>query len=51
MDSVQTDINGVDKLRQGVVPLMFKMVESLEQFVQLDLPFNSEVRTNRVNEI
>ena len=51
MDSVQSDINGVDKLRQGVVPLMFKMVESLEQFVQLDLPFNSEVRTNRVNEL
>ena len=51
MDAVQNDINGVDKLRQGVVPLMFKMVESLEQFVQLDLPFNSEVRTNRVNEL
>ena len=51
MDSVQVDINGVDKLRQGVVPLMFKMVESLEQFVQLDLPFNSEVRANRVKEL
>ncbi|AAN54876.2 DUF3450 domain-containing protein [Shewanella oneidensis MR-1] len=51
MDAIQNDINGVDKLRQGVVPLMFKMVESLEQFVQLDLPFNSEVRANRVKEL
>ncbi|QIR14136.1 DUF3450 domain-containing protein [Shewanella aestuarii] len=48
MDAIQTDINGVDRLRQGVVPLMFKMVDALEQFVQLDLPFNTEVRTERV---
>ncbi|MCU7375918.1 DUF3450 domain-containing protein [Paucibacter sp. O1-1] len=32
LDSIQTDINGVDKLRQGVVPLMFKMVDALDQF-------------------
>lgn len=48
LDAIQADINGVDRLRQGVVPLMFKMVEALEQFVQLDLPFNSEVRAERV---
>lgn len=51
MQSVRDDINGVDKLRQGVVPLMFKMVESLEQFVALDLPFNTEVRQKRIEDL
>ncbi|MGS0730659.1 DUF3450 domain-containing protein, partial [Shewanella sp. 0m-11] len=45
------DINGVDSLRQGVVPLMFKMVDALEQFVALDLPFNKEVRVERVENL
>ncbi|WP_299493546.1 DUF3450 domain-containing protein [uncultured Shewanella sp.] len=48
MKSIQDDINGIDTLRQGVVPLMFKMVDALDQFVQLDLPFNTETRTERV---
>lgn len=51
MSSIQADINGIDKLRQGVVPLMFNMVDSLEQFVQLDLPFNSDVRAERVKNL
>ncbi|WP_025821709.1 DUF3450 domain-containing protein [Shewanella marina] len=51
MNLIQADIDGVDSLRQGVVPLMFKMVEALEQFVQLDLPFNSEVRAKRVQDL
>ncbi|QFU22058.1 DUF3450 domain-containing protein [Shewanella eurypsychrophilus] len=51
MKSIQGDINGVDTLRQGVVPLMFKMVDALEQFVALDLPFNKEVRIGRVENL
>lgn len=51
MKSIQDDINGVDALRQGVVPLMFKMVDALEQFVALDLPFNTEVRVERVQNL
>lgn len=51
MDSIQKDIDGVDKLRQGVVPLMFKMVDALEQFVSLDLPFNTETRVERVENL
>ncbi|MCL1049482.1 DUF3450 domain-containing protein [Shewanella abyssi] len=51
MKSIQGDINGVDALRQGVVPLMFKMVETLEQFVALDLPFNMETRVARVENL
>ncbi|MEI6860518.1 MAG: DUF3450 domain-containing protein [Shewanella sp.] len=51
MKLIQDDINGVDTLRQGVVPLMFKMVDALEQFVALDLPFNTETRVERVNNL
>ena len=51
MQLIQNDINGVDKLRQGVVPLMFKMVDALEQFVALDLPFNLETRQDRVKRL
>ncbi|MGB0894657.1 MAG: DUF3450 domain-containing protein [Parashewanella sp.] len=46
--AIQADIDGVDALRQGVVPLMFKMVDALESFIKLDLPFNLDVRMNRV---
>ncbi|MBO1272823.1 DUF3450 domain-containing protein [Shewanella sp. 4t3-1-2LB] len=51
MKGIQDDINGVDKLRQGVVPLMFKMVTALEKFVALDLPFRSEDRHERVENL
>ncbi|WOT04065.1 DUF3450 domain-containing protein [Shewanella youngdeokensis] len=51
INSIQGDINGVDALRQGVVPLMFKMVDALEQFVALDLPFNTETRVARVENL
>ncbi len=51
MKLIQDDIDGVDALRQGVVPLMFKMVDALEQFVKLDLPFNQEVRQARVERL
>ena len=51
MKLIQEDINGVDTLRQGVVPLMFKMVDALEQFIALDLPFNQETRVERVNNL
>ncbi len=48
ISDIQADIDGVDALRQGVVPLMFKMVNALETFIKLDLPFNLETRLNRV---
>ncbi|WP_220745774.1 DUF3450 domain-containing protein [Shewanella colwelliana] len=51
MKLIQDDINGVDKLRQGVVPLMFKMVDALEQFIALDLPFNLDAREARVKRL
>jgi hypothetical protein len=48
INATQEDINGIDKTRQGLVPLMFKMIDSIETFVALDLPFEKEERHDRI---
>lgn len=49
--SLQKQINGVDKVKQGVVPLMYKMIETLEKFVELDVPMNMETRKERIENL
>ena len=46
--SLQTQIDGIDKIKQGVVPLMEKMIDTLDTFIALDVPMNIERRKNRV---
>ena len=46
--SLQKQINGIDKIKQGVVPLMYKMIDTLEKFIELDVPMNAERRKERV---
>lgn len=46
--ATQEDINGIDKTRQGLVPLMFKMIDTIEEFVALDLPFEKQERHDRI---
>lgn len=46
--SLQRQIDGVDKVKQGVVPLMYKMIETLEKFVELDVPMNIDARKDRI---
>lgn len=46
--SLQRQIDGVDKVKQGVVPLMYKMIETLEKFVELDVPMNLAGRKERI---
>jgi hypothetical protein len=46
--SLEEQIAGIDKTKQGVVPLMYKMIETLEKFVELDVPMNIEVRQERI---
>ncbi|OIQ46427.1 MAG: hypothetical protein BM565_11730 [Gammaproteobacteria bacterium MedPE] len=48
IDATQEDINGIDKTRQGLVPLMFKMIDTIEEFVSLDLPFEKKEREARI---
>lgn len=46
--SLQEQIDGIDEFKQGVVPLMYKMIDSLEKFIDLDVPMNIESRKDRV---
>ncbi len=46
--SLEKQIAGIDKTKQGVVPLMYKMIDTLEKFVELDVPVNIELRKERI---
>ncbi len=46
--SLEKQIAGIDKTKQGVVPLMYKMIDTLEKFVELDVPVNIEARRDRI---
>lgn len=46
--SLKEQIAGIDKTRQGVIPLTFKMIDTIDQFVELDVPFQLEERRARV---
>jgi len=48
MASLQAQIDDVEVVGRGVKPLMLKMLEALDQFVELDIPFNMDERRERV---
>lgn len=48
MEQLVASIDGVEVINRQIVPLMTKMVDSLGQFVELDVPFLLEERRNRV---
>ncbi|MGI9229314.1 MAG: DUF3450 domain-containing protein [Gammaproteobacteria bacterium] len=48
MQQLRTSIEEVSVIERQITPLMLRMVESLEQFVMLDMPFLLEERTERV---
>ncbi len=48
---IDRQLAGIETTQQGVVPLMARMVETLERFVALDLPFLPEERHRRVAEL
>lgn len=48
MDSIHESIRNVGTIERQIVPLMVSMIDSLEQFVSLDVPFLTEERTKRV---
>lgn len=51
MDSLQRQIDGIEETRQGIVPLMYRMIDSLDEFVRLDVPIRSENRATRVERL
>lgn len=51
LDSIHQSIDEVTVIERQIVPLMLRMIDSLEQFVALDLPFLTEERTARVEKL
>jgi hypothetical protein len=49
LESLQRQIDSVEEVGRAVTPLMLKMIEALDSFVKLDMPFLLEERTSRVN--
>lgn len=48
---IDEQLENIDTTQRDIVPLMIKMVDVIEQFVELDSPFLPEERTNRVEQL
>jgi hypothetical protein len=46
--SIQEQIQDIERTNREIYPLMQRMIETIEQFVNLDVPFLKEERTARV---
>jgi septal ring factor EnvC (AmiA/AmiB activator) len=46
--SLQDQLSRVQEVGRSVTPLMLRMVDAIEKFVQLDVPFLIEERTERI---
>lgn len=51
LSQLKTSLNDVALIERQIVPLMVRMIDSLDQFVQLDIPFLQEERTTRVKRL
>lgn len=49
--SLERQITQIDQTAMDVTPLMLDMVDALEQFIALDIPFQTKERRNRVQEL
>ncbi|GAA5189108.1 DUF3450 domain-containing protein [Ferrimonas gelatinilytica] len=49
--SLQSQIDGIQTTAQGVVPLMYKMIDTLDAFVRIDVPFLADERAARVQRL
>lgn len=49
--SLRKQLHEIDTTNQGVIPLMVRMVDTLEQFVRLDVPFLLKERNTRVENL
>ena len=51
MNSLTKAIDDVTVIERQITPLMLRMIDGLEQFVKLDMPFLLDERTERVNRL
>ena len=49
--TIDAQLLEIDTTNQGVIPLMLRMVDTLEKFVALDVPFLPEERSKRIEEL
>ncbi len=49
--SLQSQIDSIEETKRGVVPLMVRMIDALEEFIELDVPINYEKRVARVESL
>jgi hypothetical protein len=48
LESIKQQLKNIETTQRDIVPLMTKMIQVLEQFVALDIPFLQEERHNRI---
>ena len=51
IEDIILQIDELDETNQMIVPLMIKMINGLEDFISLDLPFLMKERVNRINNL
>lgn len=51
MVSLEQQINNISHLERDIVPLMNDMLDALDKFVQLDLPFLKQERVERIHKL
>lgn len=51
MDALRESIDNVALIERQIIPLMTRMIDSLEEFVQLDTPFLLEERNSRIERL
>ena len=49
--SLEAQIEEVENTKRNVVPLMYRMIDMLEKFVEADIPIKSEVRAARIDRL
>ena len=51
IESILVKIDELDQTNQRIVPFMLRMIDGLENFIQLDLPFLLDERRDRLNNL
>ena len=51
LNSMESQLTEIDTTNQGVIPLMSRMVETMQKFIDLDVPFLPKERLKRIEEL